>query len=211
MQERDYKRELYDAYKTERKDLNGTALTISERYDKNILLVGGGALAVSLTFLEKIAPKPEGWLLLIIGASWACLVLSILAHLMALASGQRAIRKQMELLDSDYSRYLSSDTPETEIVKEIEDTTNVHSERTGFLSQIALCLVVVGVGLLCLFSVVSLTKKGSNHDPAKANATATAPATKAAAKRDEGILHSSDELPATTAPTQKAVVIEANK
>jgi hypothetical protein len=61
----DYKGKLHEAYSAERKDINETALKISERYDKNILFIGAGSLAVSLTFLEKISPDPSPKLLYI--------------------------------------------------------------------------------------------------------------------------------------------------
>lgn len=198
-----YKSVLYASYTAERKDINETALKISERFDKNILIVGGGALAVSLTFLEKIAPNPSIGYLWILGVSWFFLVVSILTHLMALAYGQRAIRRQMEILDNDYSRYLSSPTPEEEVRKRTAHI-NTFSMMTGLFSEVSLWTVVVGVFLLCLFSILSLVNKTKSEneqritntqpDPGATATVAAAPAAAATTNsRNAGVIRAANQ------------------
>jgi hypothetical protein len=50
--ENEERKRRYEAYVRERDALRHDSLNVSERYDKAILLLGGGALALSLTFIE---------------------------------------------------------------------------------------------------------------------------------------------------------------
>lgn len=61
----EYQKTLHSAYKELRSEADQIALEIGGRYEKMLSLVAGGALAVSITFIEKIAPTPVpgpvGW------------------------------------------------------------------------------------------------------------------------------------------------------
>lgn len=208
--ERDYRHELYTAYQAERKDLNATALTISGRYDSNLLYVGGGALAVSLTFLEKVAPDPQGWLLYVLLGSWVALILGLLAHLEANANSQAACARQIEILDETYNRYLYSADPTSEVLKP-SSVENRYGTQTARLTRLARALILSGVGLLCAFSGLSLAAKGSTHAATTAApaAATTAPvdtpaSAQAAIRQNSGVVRPADEF-VTTATTNEAV------
>jgi hypothetical protein len=81
-QEYEYRKQRYEAYSKEREGLRAAALEVSGRYDKWMLFLAGGALALSVTFIEKIAPHPPPWsfiLLWVLGCfsfyhlSWSCM------------------------------------------------------------------------------------------------------------------------------------------
>ena len=59
--EYDYRKQRYETYIKDRDALRSDSLEVSGRYDKAILALAGGALALSVTFLEKIAPHPVPW------------------------------------------------------------------------------------------------------------------------------------------------------
>lgn len=72
----------------------------SEQHDKAILTLAAGALALSLTFVEKIAPHPKTATVGLIAASWAAFILSIITILASFLTSQIACRKQCESLDN---------------------------------------------------------------------------------------------------------------
>jgi hypothetical protein len=94
----------------------------------------------------------------------------------------------MEILDSDYGRFLYSDAPEAEIQKEGAPIRNRYSEWTGYLSQASIILVVVGVAALCAFTIVSVIQKPTNHERKQEASTSAAasPAPNATATADQG-------------------------
>jgi hypothetical protein len=53
----EYQKQRYDSYVKERETLNHSSLEISGRYDKSVLFLSGGALALSVTFIEKLPPR----------------------------------------------------------------------------------------------------------------------------------------------------------
>src|SRR5438876_10962336 len=99
------RKQRYDAYIKERDAFRHDSLKVSERYDKAILLLGGGALALSITFLEKIAPHPIPLTFALLGVSWICLIVSVVLQLHALSTSQTATNDEMEIVDQDYRAY----------------------------------------------------------------------------------------------------------
>src|SRR6266481_9982565 len=67
----------YGAYRDERKALVEGEQASADQFDKNILALAGGALAVSLVFLEKIAPQPKETTLPYLYCGWGALVLGL--------------------------------------------------------------------------------------------------------------------------------------
>jgi heme exporter protein D len=70
----------------------------SESYDKALMTLAGGALALSITFLHDIAPKPvhKGWL----AWSWALLALSLLLTVASFLLSQKAILREIAKRDA---------------------------------------------------------------------------------------------------------------
>jgi hypothetical protein len=69
----------------------------SEAYDKAVMTLSGGALAISLTFIHDVAPQPKhkGW----IAWSWGLLALSLLLILVSFVASQYAIGRQIREVD----------------------------------------------------------------------------------------------------------------
>jgi len=88
------------AYLEARKQYDDAELEVSGRYDTWILTLAGGALGLSITFLEKIAPHPQIDTLCWLKWSWVALIVSLLAALTSLVTSQSAIRENRKELDS---------------------------------------------------------------------------------------------------------------
>ena len=100
-QQYEYQKLLHAAYKELRTEADKIALEIGGRYERMLSLVAGGSLAVSLTFIEKIAPSPierSRWIAL---AAWLLLGIAVVATMLAIAGSQKAQQKKIENMDSE--------------------------------------------------------------------------------------------------------------
>ena len=74
----------------------------TDQHDKAILQLTAGALALTVTFMEKIAPHPlpntQYWL----AGGWALLAASMAAMVLSFLTGQNACRRQLALLDIEF-------------------------------------------------------------------------------------------------------------
>jgi len=117
-------------------------LEVSGRYDQWILTLSGGALALSITFIEKIAPHPDIDTLFWLKVSWSCLILSLLTALISLVTSQSAIRENRKEIDS---------------AKEAkENHPRRFSSITNGLNWGSLILFIWGTIFLCVFSFKNL-------------------------------------------------------
>lgn len=79
--EYEYRKQRYESYVKARDSLIASSLEISGRYDKSILFLSGGALALSLTFIEKIAPHPYAWSFIVLLGAWVSLIVAVMLEL----------------------------------------------------------------------------------------------------------------------------------
>ena len=98
----EYEKQRYESYVKARDSQIASSLEISGRYDKSILFLSGGALALSLTFIEKVAPHPYIWSFALLLAAWISLILAVMLELHALATSQNAIHEEIVRLDADW-------------------------------------------------------------------------------------------------------------
>ena len=178
----EYRKQRYESYTKERDALREDARQSGERYDKAVLSLAGGALALSVTFLEKIAPHPFVWSYGLLGIAWLCLIVAILLELYALAKTQTVTNMQMDLAGADYLAYLRS-LPEAQSAgatpsepvkpqKEIDE----HKKSTRSLNTGSLRSLTAGIALICLFSLVNLFSRNTkDHHMAKSEQTRVQP------------------------------------
>jgi hypothetical protein len=158
--EYEYRKQRYEAFFKERESLKTTSLTISSLYDKWALVLAGGALGFSLTFVEKIAPNPIPWTLFLLGSSWVMFITTIVLELYAITTSQRAVDREIELLDKDYNQYLKSISENTLTTYNpaIERPKNELAVRTMKLNNWSLRSLTIATMLLCSFSIFNLLK-----------------------------------------------------
>jgi hypothetical protein len=146
----------YQVYINERKALVEGEQVSADNLDKNILTLAGGALGISLVFIEKIAPTPDPKTLVLLYIAWTSLVLSLLVTLSSQLTSQHAYRQARDILEDEFF-------PEgTKKAK----TNNCWSKWTQILNWISIGTFIIGVGMLALFSVQNikfcLTHKTTN-------------------------------------------------
>jgi hypothetical protein len=165
----EYRKARYESYVKERETLRDSSLEISGRYDKSILFLSGGALALSLTFIEKIAPLPTAWTFVLLATAWLLLIASVVLELYALATSQTAINEQITILDAEYDTFLENLTGDITISGHHTPPAreNRFTARTRRLNVWSLRFMVLGLGFLCLFSGINLPFTRGRHDMAE--------------------------------------------
>lgn len=131
-------------YQAQRALLSDLEKANAEQHDKAILQLTAGALALTVTFMEKIAPHPlpstRPWL----AGGWLALVLSMAAMVSSFLTGQRACRYQMELLDKEFGEGMRP------------SQRNKWSTITTWLNVFSFALFLVGVACILTFSWFNL-------------------------------------------------------
>jgi len=83
--------------------LAATALSGSQDYDRAILTLSSGALALSATFLHDIARNVASASLDLLTASWVALIAAIISIVASFQTSQLATRQEMLNKDSKYA------------------------------------------------------------------------------------------------------------
>ena len=125
-----------------RQAYDAAELEVSGRYDKWILTLAGGALGLSITFIEKIAKNPTPDTLCWLKCAWFFLIVALLLALSSLVTSQSSIRENRSELDSanDQRRAPALNFPRR------------FTKLTNWLNWTSLVSFVFGVILLCIFS-----------------------------------------------------------
>ncbi len=139
----------YDTYLSFRQNLDAAELEVSGRYDKWILTLSGGALGLSITFLEKIATAPPKWSFWILGAAWIFYVISLMSALLSFLTSQSAIRDIRNQIDSNWDEQKKRSVNQKKIFKTL----------TNVLNWGSMALFVFGTVLLCVFSLINIYSK----------------------------------------------------
>lgn len=137
------KQEVYQVYLEERKQLISAERETAQQFDKAILTLAAGALALSITFINQIAPQPKPnsiyWLII----AWSFFCLSLLSTLISFLTSQVACRKQRDILDDKVSG------------KE-NNKNNKAASWTNRLNYFSIAFFILGVISLIVFSAINL-------------------------------------------------------
>lgn len=140
-------KQKYDIYFDERRALTNAINNTDQQFDKAILTLSAGALALSLTFVEKISPTPfpyTKWLLIL---SWCIFTISMVTTLISFITSKLACERQIEIIEDIYKN------------KPDIDINNKYTLITKYLNYASLTLFMIGVILLVLFSSINIEHK----------------------------------------------------
>ncbi len=118
----------------------------ADQHDKAILTISMGGLALSITFLKEIAPDPSRETLILVGISWLCFALSMLAILFSFLTSQIACRRQRDVIDELYAHG----------TRDAERKANRWASVTHWLNVSSYILVFLAVSFLAVFSWLNL-------------------------------------------------------
>lgn len=208
-EEYQYHKTLHEAYVVQRNEADRFALEIGARYEKLLSLVAGGALVISLTFIEKIAPAPIPYTRWVILPGWILLAVGVMSSLVAIFQSQNAIQKKIENLDTEITKELD---PTNEELQSIDSSSNPHADKVKIANGISLYSTLLGLLFLILFAFLNFPKehpKNINEQTTKTASTATETAGKTPAIQGRHLR--ADDQSGATAKTQENEVKETSK
>jgi hypothetical protein len=123
-----------DTEAEERRRLTNLHEKMTDSFDRAVMTLAGGALAVSITFIHEVAPHPKHTKVL--AWAWIFFGLSLVVILWSFLTSERAIAKMYGQIGQE------DDIPRGKI--------------TGYLNWISAGAFVVGVAFLVLFAWLNL-------------------------------------------------------
>lgn len=137
------KREFFDSCTAERNRFITSKTEQSKTYDQTILTFSAGAIALSLTFVEKIAPVPVApWLLY---SAWGGFGLAILSVVLSFVWSQKAFQNEIDWVDASWAAVKEGKTEPP------ERRANRYTRITEGLNLAAGLLFVAGFVFLVFF------------------------------------------------------------
>ena len=127
-----------EEYLEERKILVEAERQAAESFDKSLITLSSGALALTVPFIRFLAPNPTALCLLFV--AWGGFILALLTILFSILVSQGALRKQRDILDELYRH--NADAAQK---NRLADVTNA-------LNTASIVLFVGGVLMFALFA-----------------------------------------------------------
>ncbi|MCX6908393.1 MAG: hypothetical protein NTY01_10165 [Verrucomicrobia bacterium] len=146
----------YKVYLDQHKSLIDLEVEASKSFDHWIVTLAGGALAISITFIEKIAPHPRSDTLCWLGFSWGFLLLTILFTLSSHLTSQSGMRRQRDILDLELEKYPTELLP--------HERTNRFAIITNWLNIASMVTFALGIICLCVFSLSNPPQKEISNE-----------------------------------------------
>jgi Tfp pilus assembly protein PilV len=179
-------RSEYDRFLDQRRHLEQQRRKSNYEFDRQVLLLSAGALALSITFLHDIAPCPKAGTVLLLGIGWLGLVTAIVATVLSFRESSEAFLQQIRESDELYR------------TKKSPTVNDAAARRTRRLTTYAAVGFAVGLSCLALFAVLNADfSTGGNHGQdtagtkhAATSASPEAPATTAAKTDSQTAGHS---------------------
>jgi hypothetical protein len=106
-----YKQEqaaFFESATAERNRLIGTKTDQSKSYDQTILTFSAGAIALSITFVEKIAPTPAVPVLLYV--AWSFFGLAVLFVVLSFLASQAAFQREIDVVNEKWAAAVAAET-----------------------------------------------------------------------------------------------------
>lgn len=141
------KQEEYQIYLEERKQLIAAERKTAQQFDKAILTLAAGALALSITFINQIAPNPKPHSVYFLIGAWILFCSSLLSTLISFLTSQDACRRQRDLFDEE----ISQNNKKCSNTKD-----NKAAFWTNLLNYFSIGFFILGVVLLIVFSAINL-------------------------------------------------------
>lgn len=149
-------------YLEERKlliDLNNQAC---QSFDKTVILLAGGALGISITFIQQIAPHPPRATLPLLVWAWGLLVLALLVILFSLFTSQVGMQRAQHELNKEYYSGTLPISPKQFLLR-VCDSFGAGFTRffgwrplTSILNFLAIVFTIAGITLLAWFSIQNI-------------------------------------------------------
>lgn len=116
--------------------------TASRDFDRNVVILSGGALGLSITFVREFVPVPVECSWPWIALSWTLLTLSLLAILVSMLTSQHALRQAVREIDE-------------ETAHDVKRPGGSFATVTGYLNVASAIALVLGLVCLVVFALMN--------------------------------------------------------
>ena len=134
-------------YLDERKLLVEGEKSTSASFDRYILTLSGGALALTMVFIRDIAPNPLASSRLYLFTSWIAFGAAIIMMLASMLTSQSAFRKQRDIIGMSHGSQVQ------------DDPRNQWAWATNILNILSMVAFGVGVVFIAIFIAFNLFPK----------------------------------------------------
>lgn len=150
----------YDQFITERRAIVDARQRAQQRIDQIIAGGAAGALVLSITFLDNIAPTPPLSTKPVLVAAWCALLASLTCNFLGHYASQRAFDRFLEAFDEAF-------------VKGVPCASQTRAGTVPrILDAVSSCLFIGGVALLAWFAYLNLPFKEATADATRPTAVA---------------------------------------
>ncbi len=152
----------YEHYLELRKGFEDSYSKGMGQYDRLIPWGGGGALVLSMTFLNTFKSGVSAESLWYLGAAWTALILSISSSIISQYTSSRIFKRRIHLLDKkQMAKPVDSDAEEFKTkMQELEKQIGRWNRLTWILNPVAGLFLIVGISMLALFALTNVPTKG---------------------------------------------------
>lgn len=133
----------YKTYLDERRLLIEAEQKGAQQFDKAILALAGGALAISITFIKNIAPHPIIETIYLLERAWIAFILSLLSTLCSFLTSQSACRRQRDIIE----------------LEESHNEKNKYATCTKWLNIFSIIFFILGIAYLSIFCIENIPNK----------------------------------------------------
>jgi hypothetical protein len=133
-----------------RKLLDDYESKATEDFDKTVVTLAGGALGLSLAFIEKVVPVGGAQHLWLLAVSWSLLILAVVCNLLSFMAAMQSMRWEQQVLDGRRA------------LKSADEPAGGSWRRwTKTFNWLALVSCVAGIILLFAFAAVNLARSAN--------------------------------------------------
>jgi hypothetical protein len=138
-------------YLEERRLLIEAESQSAQSFDKAMLTLSAGALALSITFIKELAPEPK--CLCCLYFAWAGFCISLLSTLASFLTSQSSMRKQRDIVDARQKGDIKDDGGHRG-----PSERNVWTTTTKGLNWFSIISFILGVVCLVVFATANIRK-----------------------------------------------------
>ena len=135
-----------------RQDLLSTKQKTQDNYDKFIITLSGGAIAVTMPFFKDVVLKEGRWLLV----AWICWAVSIFIAFYSMSTSIKAHEETVSIIDEGITKDEDMSAIFSRIEREIFDKSDRKTKKLNGLSKV---VFILGFGFVGFFMLVHLSNK----------------------------------------------------
>lgn len=134
-------------YLQHRNYLIATSIDQMGQFDKLIVTLSGGALALSLTFIKDISPNPIPCSKWLIFGAWGFFTISLVSVLLSHLTSHKDMEFEIDKLDDNYKNQEENYNPK-----------NPFKKTTIFLNRLSTVTFLLGLFFLVTFASINFLK-----------------------------------------------------